>query len=107
MANLPAIAPKVALNVPIVGAFLTSCGFSALITTRLGQRIEREHTWFVVMVGVFLTLGWLAVEDKKAATRSFAYFVCTGLPIIARALYLHSKIIDAIIDREIKDGKTT
>lgn len=84
------------------GAFVSSCGYAALLTTKLGRRIEREHTWFVVMGGVFMTLGWLAAEDKKAASRTFTYFVCTGLPIMARALYLYSKFITDITDREIK-----
>src|SRR5690606_16450753 len=80
------------------GAFASSCGYSLLLTTKLGRRIEREHTWFTVMSGVFLTLGWLSFEDKKAASRAFVYFVCAGLPIMARALYLYSKFITDITD---------
>lgn len=106
MANSPAIAPKTIPTLPVVGAFVSSCGYAALLTTGLGKRIEREHTWFVVMLGVFLTLGWLSVEDRKASSRAFTFFVCTGLPIIARALYLHTQLTNALIDREVnKDAK--
>lgn len=84
-----------------VGAVATGVVYAGLLTTRLGRRIEREHTWFAVMGGVFLTLGWLSVEDKKAAEKSFVYFVCTGLPIMARAIYLYSQFTDSIVDREL------
>lgn len=50
-----------------VGAVATGALYAGLLTTRLGKRIEREHTWFTVMGGVLLTLGWLSIEDKKAA----------------------------------------
>lgn len=60
-----------------VGAVATGIIYAGLLTTRLGKRIEREHTWFTVMGGVFLTLGWVATEDKKAAERAFAFFVAS------------------------------
>lgn len=84
-------------------AFVSSGAYAALLTTRIGRRIERDHTWFVVMIGVFITLGWLSVEDRKAASRTFSYFVATGLPIIVRALYLYTELTDAIIEK-IKDS---
>lgn len=87
-----------------VGAVATSALYAGLLTTRLGRRIEREHTWFTVMGGILITLGWLSVEDKKAAEKSFFFFVCTGLPIMARAIYLYSQFTDNIIDREMKRG---
>lgn len=100
-------APKSAPIVTEAGAFVTGSGYAALLTTRVGQRIEREHTWFVVMIGVMLTLAWFAAEDSRAARRAFVYFICTGLPIIARALYLQSRDIDAYINREVRHGPTT
>lgn len=87
-----------------VGAVVTGSLYAGLLTTKLGKRIEREHTWFTVMGGVLLTLGWVATEDKKAAERAFAIFVCTGLPIMARAIYLYSQFTDNIINREMKRG---
>lgn len=86
------------------GALLSGVAYAGLLSTRIGRRIEREHTWFAVMGGVFITLGWLATEDKRASERSFFYFVCTGLPMVARALYLYSHFVDNIIDREIGRG---
>lgn len=92
---------------PKVGAVVSGALYAGLLTTRLGRRIEREHTWFAVMGGVFVTLGWLAAEDKRSSERSFTYFVCTGLPIMARAVYLYSQFTDDIIERELYRGNET
>lgn len=87
-----------------VGAVVSGIVYAGLLTTKAGRRLEREHTWFAVMGGVFLTLGWVSVEDEAAAKRSFGYFVLTGLPIMARAIYLYSQFTDDIINREINRG---
>ena len=52
-----------------VGAVATGIIYAGLLTTRLGKRIEREHTWFTVMGGVFLTLGWVAIEASRDLRR--------------------------------------
>lgn len=111
MSTCTANAPKAIPIVTEAGAFVSASGYAAILTTKLGQRVEREHTWFVVMIGVMLTLAWFAAEDSRAAKRAFVYFICTGLPIIARALYLQSqeyeRTMNAHIDRGTHNGPKT
>lgn len=87
-----------------VGAVVSSSLYATMLTTKVGRRVEREHTWFVVMVGVLITLGWVSTEDDAAAKKSFGYFVLTGLPIIVRAIYLYSQFTSEIVNRELKRG---
>lgn len=79
----------------IAGAFMSSTLYAMLLCTREGRKWDREHTWFVVVLGVFLTLGWLALDNRQAAQRAFTYFIATGLPIIARSLFMQSQATDA------------
>lgn len=83
----------------IAGAFMSSTLYAMLLCTKEGRRWDRDHTWFVVTLGVFLTLAWLALDNRAAAQRAFTYFIATGMPIIARSLLLQSQATDAAMKR--------
>lgn len=90
---------EISLNIPPIGVlsglFASSIGYAFLLNTKEGRRWNDEQNWFVVMVGVMLTLIWLSMTDPKAAIKAFICFIVSGIPIIARSL---------IIDNDNRDG---
>lgn len=102
MSISPENAPKLPQISLVGGAFATGAMYAFLLSTKQGRKFDQQHNWFVVMIGVFFTLGWLAIHDPRAAGRAFVFFVATGLPIIARSLLLDSEEKDAITNRSAK-----
>lgn len=74
------------LNTLLTGTFASGVVYALLLNTAEGRKWSQQHNWFTVVVGVFMTLGWLAIHDSKAAGRAFVFFVASGLPIVGRAL---------------------
>lgn len=89
---------------PLVGAFISGIAYAFLLSTRAGRRADREHTWFVTVIGVMMTLGWVATEDRDAAWKAFLAFIASGMPMIARALYLQSQQLTDLYERERGHG---
>ncbi|MCC6457300.1 MAG: hypothetical protein IT328_20265 [Caldilineaceae bacterium] len=61
-------------------------GYAMLLKTRQGRRINSQYPELVVVLGVVLTLVWLAFEDPKAAGKAFLYFFISTIPAVARSL---------------------
>jgi hypothetical protein len=95
-------------GVVLVGAMLglavTSVRYAVWLNSPKGRKWDKQHTWFVTVIGVFLTLAWLAVHDPKAALKAFAFFVVSGTPIVVRSLSLESERLEAYINRETRSG---
>lgn len=96
---------EISLQIPSAGAlfglFASSIGYAFLLSTKEGRRWDRENNWFVVMIGVFLTLGWLAMTDPKAAAKGLVCFIVSGLPVMARAIILRNLSDDKTAERVI------
>lgn len=86
----------------LLGLGISSTRYALWLNSPMGRRWDQQHTWFVVMLGVFLTLGWLALHDLKAALKAFAFFMISGLPIMVRALNNESDMLEKIVSRESK-----
>jgi hypothetical protein len=86
----------------LTGLLATSIGYAFLLSTEEGQRWDRKHTWFVTVIGVFLTLGWLAVDDPKAAFKALICFMVSGSPIVFRALFLENAKDSSLIRRNVQ-----
>ena len=86
----------------VIGLAVTSTRYAIWLNTPLGRKWDTQHTWFVTVMGVFLTLAWLALHDPRAALKAFAFFVVSGIPIVVRALALESDMLETIVTRETK-----
>jgi hypothetical protein len=84
----------------LVGMAITGVQYAQWLNTPLGRKWDQQHTWFVTVVGVMLTLAWLAVHDLKAAIKAFCFFMVSGMPIVIRALSLDSARLETLISRE-------
>lgn len=84
----------------VIGLGITSIQYARWLNTPLGRQWDTQHTWFCTVLGVMLTLAWLAVHDPKAAVKSFAFFMVSGTPIVIRALSNHSATLETYINRE-------
>lgn len=84
----------------IAGAFGTAIGYAWLLNTRHGKAMEDKHTWFTVVIGVFLTLWWIGRDDKDGALRAMIYFIASGIPIIVRALWQADEEWERIANRQ-------
>lgn len=102
--------PKVSLTSPdglmligaVLGLSVSSIRYAIWLNTATGRRWDQQHAWFVTVVGVMLTLAWLALHDPKAAVKAFAFFIISGMPIIVRALNNESEMLEKFIVRELK-----
>lgn len=65
-----------------IGAGVTATAYAAALATPRGRQFRRDDTWLSVVVGVGLTLAWLAIKDKRSAQRALEMFAVTGTPII-------------------------
>lgn len=92
----PPNAPQMHPLGAMAGLLLTSTAFAFVLSTQTGRKWDRQHTWFMTTIGVMFTLAWLAMEDRRAASRAFFYFVVSGMPIIGRALILNDEEMDSI-----------
>lgn len=84
----------------VLGLAVTSIRYAVWLNTPLGRKWDQQHTWFVTVIGVMMTLAWLAVHDPKAAIKAFAFFIVSGMPIVVRALALETANLDTLISRE-------
>ena len=101
--NLFATSPDgIVLVGAVVGLAVSSVRYAQWLNTPLGRKWDTQHTWFVTVMGVFLTLAWLALHDPKAALKAFAFFVISGMPIVVRALALNSELVETIVGGESK-----
>lgn len=96
----PVSSDSLTLVATVLGLAVTSIRYAQWLNTPLGRKWDQQHTWFVTVLGVMLTLAWLAVHDPKAAVKAFAFFIVSGMPIVVRALALETATLDALIDRE-------
>lgn len=62
--------------------------YALALSTRKGKRWAQQQTWATVVAGTGLTLGAIALDDRKLAERTFWYFVVSGLPLVVRSLVL-------------------
>lgn len=91
------------LAATVLGLAVTSIRYAQWLNTPLGRKWDQQHTWFVTVIGVMLTLAWLAAHDPKAAIKAFAFFIVSGMPIVVRALALETANLDTLISREKHD----
>lgn len=70
----------------MIGMLGVSTGYMMLLKTKQGRRINRQYPELVVVLGVVLTLVWLAFEDPRAAGKAFLYFFVSTIPSVARSL---------------------
>lgn len=84
----------------VAGAFGTSIGYAWLLNTSYGKAMEDKHTWFTVVIGVFLTLWWLGRDDHGGAFRALIYFIASGIPMIVRALWQADAELERISNRQ-------
>ena len=89
---------KLKLSHAIVGCFVTSSAYAALLNTSRGRHLTLYHTWVSVVAGVGLVLGWTATQDRRAAKVAFWLFVAGGIPMIVRSLLLTQRYADEHID---------
>ena len=88
----------------IAGLGITSIQYAHWLNTPLGLRWNQQHTWFTTVLGVMLTLAWLAIHDPQAAIKAYGFFMISGMPIVVRALSLKSANLEAFIEREKQSG---
>lgn len=86
----------------VAGLAVSSIRYALWLNSPTGRKWDAQHTWFVTVVGVMLTLAWLALHDPKAALKAFGFFVISGMPIVVRALNLESETLETFVNREIK-----
>lgn len=84
----------------VAGAFATSAGYAWWLNTSHGRAMEDKHTWFTVVLGVFLTLWWLGRDDRDGAMRALLYFIASGIPMIVRALWQADAELERISNRQ-------
>lgn len=97
---------EISLHLPpigvLTGLFASSVGYAFLLTTEEGRRWDKKHTWFMTVIGVALTLAWLAMVDPKAAFKALVCFMVSGTPIVFRALFLENEQTDSLINRSVQ-----
>lgn len=101
--NQPNEGTNIPLNTLLAGTLATGTVYALLLNTSEGRKWNQQHNWFTVIIGVFLTLGWLAIHDPKAAGRAFVFFVASGLPIVGRSL-LQASQERAELERAVSRG---
>lgn len=79
---------KVSLTHALVGCFVTSSAYAALLNTSRGRHIALYHTWATVVAGVGLVLGWTATQERHTTATDMAFFAAGGIPMIVRSLLL-------------------
>lgn len=79
---------KVKLSHALVGCFLTSSAYAALLNTSRGRYYTLHHTWATVVAGVAMVLGWISTQERHTTATDFAFFAAGGVPMILRALLL-------------------
>jgi hypothetical protein len=84
----------------VTGLAITSIQYARWLNTPLGKKWDQQHTWFVTVLGVMLTLAWLAIHDPKAAIKAFGFFMISGMPIVVRALDGQSAVLETYIQHE-------
>jgi len=87
MKDNPSSDSGTALFTSIIGLWFTSAGYAALLSSKTGRQWADQNTTFSVVIGVLLTLFWLALCDAKTAKKTFIYFALSGSPMILRSLY--------------------
>ena len=85
------------MKVAIIGAFGSSVAYAFLLTTGIGRQFRLMYTWLSVVVGVGMTLGWLALVSRRAASLGLVLFAVTGAPIAALCV-----LEDIIRRREVR-----
>ena len=80
-----------------LGLFLTSTLYALILSHPKGKEWADRQTWSTVVVGVGITLGWMAMEDGKAAAKARDFFMWSAGPIIVRSLALQLDEIRYVI----------
>lgn len=102
--NQPKEGTNIPLNTLLAGTLATGTVYALLLNTAEGRKWNQQHNWFTVVIGVFMTLGWLAIHNPKAAKECFMFFVASGLPIVGRSL-LQASQERAELERAASGGK--
>lgn len=87
-----------------LGLAVSGVRFAMWMNSPTGRKWDEQHTWFVTVMGVTLTLAWYALHDWRGAMKVFGFFVLSGTPIVVRALALETQILEAYIAQEKKAG---
>jgi hypothetical protein len=80
----------------LTGLAATSVAYAMFLNSPTGRKWDTQHTWFMTVIGVSFTLGWLAITDPKAALKSLIYFAIAGTPVAIRAMYNELNQMEAI-----------
>lgn len=65
---------------------LIAAAYAVVLSTRRGAAFADRHTWATVVAGCGLVIGFLAGEDRQAATKALRLFALAGTPMIVRSL---------------------
>lgn len=76
------------LWVTLGAAFLASTLYAIALSTKLGMSLTLAKTHYTVIVGVGMTIGFVALVDFDAAALLLKFFAVTGIPIVARSEWL-------------------
>ena len=79
---------KVKLSHALVGCFLTSSAYAALLNTPRGRFFTLYHTWATVVGGVGLVLGWTSTQERHNVATDLLFFAAGGIHMIVRSLLL-------------------
>lgn len=80
-----------------LGLLITSTIYALVLTHPKGKEWADRQTWSTVVLGVGFTLGWMALEDEKAASKARDFFMWSAGPIIIRSLALQLDEIRYVI----------
>lgn len=89
---------RVKLSHALVGCFLSTSAYAALLNTSRGRHLTLYHTWATVVAGVALVLGWTSTQERHTTRTDLAFFVAGGIPLIVRSLLLSQRYTDEHID---------
>lgn len=74
--------------------------YAVALSTAEGRRWATRQTWATVVFGVAMTLGFLSLEDRRAARLATQYFIASGAPMIVRSLWLQIQERDEYLNHK-------
>lgn len=85
-------------------AVLAGIIYAAFLCTPWGRRLSSQKTHVATVIGVAMTLGFIALVDWEAAQLALLFFVATGISQIVRREVMDLIAWDRIIKRASGKG---